>query len=251
MNTNKKIAVITGASRGIGKNVAVSLAASEYHVVLLARTEQALMEVKSEITDNNGSASYFAVDVSRSSQIKECIDCIIREYGHIDVLFNNAGILKHGTSDILDKDLDELLQINLHGAIYVAKHTAQYMKKQRNGYIINLSSIGGKIAASFAGGYSASKFGLNGFSEALFKEMSAYDVKVSTICPAMVATDMVLNDRDFDADLMIQPNDIVKTINYLLSLSKNAIPSELVINCLSFTARETEARKSVYNLKTN
>lgn len=249
MNVGKKIAIITGASRGIGKEVAINLASNKYHVVLLSRTKKALIEVKNEITNNNGSASYFAVDVSNSTQVKDCIDCINEEHDHIDILFNNAGILKHGTSDISDNDLDKLLQINLNGAIYVAKHVAEYMKKQKNGYIINLSSIGGKIAASFAGGYAASKFGLNGFSEALFKEMSVYGVKVTNICPTMVATDMVLNDRDFSANSMLQPNDIVKTVHYLLSLSKNAVPSEVVINCLSFTAKETKARKSLYNLR--
>ncbi|HJO93192.1 MAG TPA: SDR family oxidoreductase [Victivallales bacterium] len=233
---NKKIAIVTGGSRGIGKHVAFNLAQNNYHVILLSRTKNTLEKTTNKINSNNGSASYFVVDVSNSIQVKDCIDSIIKLYGNIDVLFNNAGIAKAGTSDISDSDLDELLKINLHGAIYVAKHVAQYMKKQKSGYIMNLSSMSGKRAVPAAGAYAATKFGLNGFGEALHKEMAAYGVKVTNICPSYVATDMVKDD-DFDFKTMIETNDIVKTVNYLLSLSKNAVPPDVPINCINYVAQ--------------
>jgi 3-oxoacyl-[acyl-carrier protein] reductase len=163
------------------------------------------------------------------------------------LLFNNAGILTHGTSDVADDDIDKTLQINLHGAIYVAKYVAAQMKKQRSGYIMNLSSIGGKVAASFAGVYAASKFGLSGFSEALTKELSSYNIKVTNICPSMVATDMT-EGRKFKLEEMIQSSDIVKTVDYLLSLSKNALPAEIVIGCMAFIEKLTHFTRKAYEL---
>ena len=119
------------------------------------------------------------------------------------------------------------------------------MEEQRNGYIINVSSLGGKVAASFAGVYAASKFGLSGFSEALSKEMSLYGVKVTNICPSMIATEMA-NGRKFKLDQMIQLNDITKTVDYLLSLSKNAIPTEILISCLPLIEKTTESLFKMY-----
>lgn len=242
---NKKIALITGASRGIGKAISEHLAKTGYFVILLARNEKALEEITNQINHGDGKAVYFPIDVSNSNQVRLCIEKVITEYGHIDLLFNNAGILKQGTTDLSDEEIDELIKINLNGAIYIAKYVASQMKKQKYGYIFNLSSLGGKIAASFAGVYAASKFGLSGFSEALSKEMSLYGVKVTNICPAMIATEMT-RGRKFKADQMLQVNDITKTLDYLLSLSKNAIPTEIIINCFPFVERLTEATYKAY-----
>jgi len=240
----EKIAIVTGASRGVGKELATYLAASGYFVILLARDEKSLAEICKTIHIAGGKASFVPVDVSSSSQVQSCITNIITEHGRIDLLLNNAAILKRGTTDLPDDEIEELLKINLNGAIYVAKYVATQMKKQRDGYIINISSLGGKVAASFAGVYAASKFGLSGFSEALTKEMSLYGVKVTNICPSMIATEMA-NGRKFKLDEMIQLDDITKTVSYLLSLSKNAIPTEILISCLPLIEKTTE---SLYNM---
>ena len=237
---NKKIVLITGASSGVGKSVAVYLAKHDYFVILLARNESKLKIVYSDILKQGGSAIYYSVDVSDAAQVASCVSKIISEHGRIDLLFNNAGILKYGTSTLPDNEIDELLKINLNGAIYVAKYVALHMKKQKSGYIINVSSIGGKIAASFAGIYAASKFGLTGFSEALSKEMSLYDVKVTNICPHMIATEMTAG-RKFKPEQMIETDDICRTVGYLLSLSRNAIPLEIAIHCMPFIEKNTRA----------
>lgn len=244
---NKKIAVITGASRGIGKAVAEYLAEKGYTVALIARNEKLLTQVHDQIIAKGGNASLYVTDVSDSSQVKTCIENIVNKYQKIDLLFNNAAILKRGTSDISDRDIDELLQINLHGAIYIAKYVAEQMKKQKEGYIINMSSIGGKIAQSFSGIYAASKFGLTGFNEALAKEMSFYGVKVTSICPSMTATEMTAGRR-FKPEVMIQTSDIIKTVEYLLGLSKNATPIEVIIHCLPFVEKNTQAINELFGL---
>jgi 3-oxoacyl-[acyl-carrier protein] reductase len=241
----EKIAVITGASRGVGKELAIHLATSKYFVILLARDEKSLEQVCKEIHSTGGKATFFSVDVSSASHVQSCINQIIAEHGYIDLLLNNAAILKRGTTDLADEEIEELLKINLNGAIYVAKYVASQMKKQRDGYIINVSSLGGKVAASFAGIYAASKFGLSGFSEALTKEMSLYGVKVTNICPSMIATEMA-SGRKFKLDEMIQLKDITKTVDYLLSLSKNAIPTEILISCLPLIEKTTESLYKMY-----
>lgn len=241
----ERIAIITGASRGVGKELAIHLAELGYFVILLARDKKALEEVCETIHAAGGKASFSSIDVSSSTQVQSCINKIIVEHGHIDLLLNNAAILKRGTTDLPDEDIEELIKVNLNGAIFVAKHVATQMKKQRDGYIINISSLGGKFAASFAGVYAASKFGLSGFSEALTKEMSLYGVKVTNICPSMIATEMATG-RKFQPDQMIQLGDITKTVDYLLSLSKNAIPTEILISCLPLIEKTTESLYKMY-----
>lgn len=242
---HRKIAIVTGASRGVGKELAIYLANNGYRVVLIARNENLLDQASQKINEGGGASTYFCLDVSDSSQVKSCINQIIKEYGCIDLLINNAAILKRGTTDMDDEEIDQLLLTNLNGAIYVAKYVAMQMKKQRQGYIINISSLGGKVAASFSGIYAASKFGLSGFSEALSKEMSLYGVKVTSICPSMIATEMA-EGRKFKLDEMIQLADLTKTIGYLLSLSPNALPTEILISCLPLIEKTTDSLQKMY-----
>ena len=246
---NKKVAIITGASSGIGKAVAVDMATKDYHVVLISRSKNKLEQVKAEIEKANGCASIYVLDVSDANAVKKCIGDVVDKLGRIDLLFNNAGILKHGTTELADDEIDELIKINLNGAIYVAKYVAKQMKIQKDGYIINLSSMGGKVASSFAGIYAASKFGFTGYSEALSKEMSLYEVKVTNIAPAMVATEMATKDRSFPPEQMLQVSDIIKTVDYLLGLGKSALPFEIVIGNLPFTKKITKATYELYELK--
>ena len=244
----KKIALVTGASSGIGKSVAKFLAKNGCFVILLARNEEKLKAVKAQIREAKNSAEHYSVDVSNFMEVQSCINNVISKHGHIDLLFNNAGISKKGTIELPDNEIDELLKVNLNGAIYVAKYVAKQMKKQKHGYIINMSSMGGKTAASFAGIYAASKFGLSGFSEALAKEMSNYNVKVTNLCPHMTATEMTSN-RKFKPKKMIQTDDICKTIGYLLSLSENAVPLEVAIHCMDFIKESALATYKAYGLE--
>ncbi len=232
-----KIALITGASRGIGLNVAKSMAKMGYSTILLARNSEALRQACQDIQSMGGKADYFCCDVSDYKQVESTITTIVDKYGKIDVLFNNAGVLKTGTFEISENDTKEMLRINLEGAIFTAQVTAKVMKQQSSGYIINLASTSGKTGTAGLGIYNASKFGLVGFSEALAKEMAAYNVKVTAICPSMIATEMT-QEFNFEQQLMIEPSDIAKTVAYLLDLGKNAVPSEIVIKCLPSLANQ-------------
>lgn len=120
------------------------------------------------------------------------------------------------------------------------------MKEQKFGYIINLSSLSGKISSSNLGIYNASKFGISGFSEALAKEMAAFGVKVTAICPGMVATDMTKN-FNFKSEWMIGVNDICQTVEYLLNLGPNALLFEVVINCVPFVLKMVESEAKIFS----
>ena len=235
----QKIAVVTGAGRGIGKAVALNLAKQDYHVIIIDIASDTLQQTYEEILALGESSSHYTVNVSDSSAVKKCIENIVKNHHRIDLLFNNAGIAYLGTSDLDDHIIDAIIGVNLQGAIYVAKYVANQMKKQQSGYIINMSSYAGKTTPPTMGAYAASKFGLAGYAEALFKEMMPYNVKVTTICPSFVATEMT-KQLDFDTNLMIPISDIIKTVNYLLKISANAAIQEVVIRCSACVAQETK-----------
>lgn len=242
----QQIALITGANRGIGLAVAESLAKNGYLVILTARNKEKLEEACSIVTTSGGIADHYVLDVTDALQIKAVIDNIIAKYGHIDVLFNNAGVFITGTTNIDNNDIECVLQTNLIGAIFVAKEVALQMKKQKSGYIINLSSISGKGGAAAAGIYSASKYGLCGFNDSLAKEMSEFGVKVTALCPSVIATDMT-QDFQMNQDDKIPTSDITKTVDYLLSLSPNTLPIEIVIDCTPLVGADNASVAQLVN----
>ncbi|MEM1244607.1 MAG: SDR family oxidoreductase, partial [Pseudomonadota bacterium] len=148
----------------------------------------------------------------------------------IDVLVNNAGIAIKGTADIKTEDFEKIIKINLLGAFYVMHEVVPYMKQQRSGHIINMASTAAKDARANLGAYAASKFGLAGYSDALFKELADFNIDVSTLCPGMVATEMSDGSPIPDTE-KIQPEDIAESIEYILKLSQHAIVKEIVIKC--------------------
>lgn len=239
-----KVALITGASRGMGKVISEHLARNGYFAILVARNEELLKHNCQQVISEGGNAAYYVVDITDLNQIKSCIESVVKDYQRIDLLINNAGITKVGTTEIADDDIEYVLKLNLNGAVFFAKYAALQMKQQGEGYIINLSSLAGKVSSLTLGAYNASKFGLNGFGGALAKEMSGYGVKVTSICPAMVATEMTAGFR-FKVEWMIQISDICHTIDYLLKLSPNAIPEEIVINCTTFLNKMAKAEEEI------
>lgn len=237
---NKKVAIITGASNGIGQAVATHFAAKNYHTILIARSENKLAALANEIKNNKGSADYYAVDVSDKEKLKSCIDDVFQKHGRIDFLLNNAGIFKRGTTEVDLDDVDEVIAINLLGAIYTAKFVAKYMKQQKFGYIINLSSLSGKRGLSFNGIYAASKHGLVGYGESLFKKLMPYNVKVTTLCPSVIATDMT-KDFGMPENQKMTTDDVVTTIEYLLTLGPNAAVQEIIMQCTAFVSAEAQS----------
>ncbi|MDF1795035.1 MAG: SDR family NAD(P)-dependent oxidoreductase [Coxiellaceae bacterium] len=226
---DEKVAIVTGASRGIGKAVAERLARMGYHVALLARTIEELRLVSSDIQLRYGvKADCYEVDVTQKQQVFDCVDDVVKQYGQVDVVFNNAGIAIKGTSWLDPDDFEAMLKVNLLGAFYVIHAVAQGMKQRESGYIFNLVSRSGVIGRESLGGYAASKFGLRGFSEALYKELSPYHVKVTSLHPGWVSTDMT-KGLDVPQEQMIQTCDIADMVECLLGLSRYTYVQDIII----------------------
>lgn len=226
---DEKVAVVTGASRGIGKAVAERLARMGYHVALLARSIDELQIVSRDIQHRYGvKAECYQVDVAEKRQVFDCVGEIVNQYGHVDVVFNNAGIAIKGTSWIDPDDFENMLKVNLLGAFYVIHAVAEGMKQRESGYIFNLVSRSAVVGRESLGGYAATKFGLRGFSEALYKELSPYHVKVTSLHPGWVSTDMT-KGMDVPQEEMIQTCDIADMVECLLGLSRYTYVQDIII----------------------
>ena len=228
---NNKLAIVTGASRGIGRGAAINFARLGYDVALLAKNKSLLQKLAAEITHQyNVNIGVFSLDISNKKEVDSCIAHILQHHSHIDIVFNNAGVLATGLLDIDDKDLIRQIETNLLGAYYVLKAVAPQMKQQRFGYIFNIASRSGKVAIPKFGAYSATKYALVGLNEALYAEMMPFNVKVTALCPSVVNTDL---SKDFNIpdEEKIQVDDIINTVNYLLTLSPSAWVKELDIEC--------------------
>lgn len=220
---HKKSAVITGASQGIGEAVAKHLAEKGYHLLLIARSKDKLESLQAALSGTNAGAiiQVSAVDVADFGAINRAVTTFYEKAGSIDLLFNNAGYVKRGTSDLDPEAFATMINANLIGAVNVVRAVAPFMKKQSSGYIINMSSRNAEVPRSFLGGYAATKAGLLAYSESLYKELAPYRIKVTAICPGFVDTEMTA-DVNVDRDKLIKTADICATIDFLLTLSPAA-----------------------------
>lgn len=232
MKNHDKVALITGA-RGIGRAVALGLAKEGYRICLLSRSKETLQKVANEIVQNSQFSPeplIYECDVTNINSVDEAIQDIIKQCGHIDLLFNNAGILRDGTLDSVEY-FNEMINVNLIGAFNTLHCVVPHMKKRQQGYIFNLASLCGKVGYPGIGAYTASKFGLVGLSESLFNELAPSNIKVTAICPSYVATGMVAHLEYPPENLMIKPDDIFQIVRGLLLLSPNACVKEIVVYC--------------------
>jgi len=188
---NKPVILITGASSGIGAATARLFSERGYHVVLAARREDRLRALADEIEAAGGQALPVPTDITRLDHIENLVETSLAWYGQIDVLFNNAGFGRLKWLEQLDPDEDiELqLQTNLRGAILTTRVVLLHMIERRAGHIINMASIAGLIGPPTYSIYSATKFGLRGFTEALRREVGIWGIRVSGIYPGGVATE--------------------------------------------------------------
>ena len=233
--TSRGLAIVTGASRGIGRALAIGLAEDGYGLALVARDEGALNGVRAEIRDIGPgiAASCHPLDVTDAAAVRDLVSGLAAGHEAIEVLVNNAGQFRPGSIEADVEDLDAVVGTNLKGAFLMLKAVVPVMKAQKRGHIINLSSITGKWGYAGYGIYAASKFALQGLTESLYKELLEHGVKVTAICPNWVATEMaVAAGGTLPPEDMIQLDDMVRTVSWLLSLSKAACPREVVIDCM-------------------
>ncbi|MFP3918482.1 3-ketoacyl-ACP reductase [Lysinibacillus telephonicus] len=220
---NGKVAFITGAARGIGKATALHLAKEGVNVGLVAKTEPALKEVAEEIASLGVSVAYAVADVSSKEQVESAISSLTENLGTADILINNAGIATFDT--VLNMDPEEwkkIIDVNLMGTYYVTRAVLPQLIEKNGGDIINISSTSGLNGAATSSAYSASKFGVIGFTESLAQEVRRNNIRVSALTPSTVATDLALDlnliKENNDAKL-IQAEDIAEFIVDQLKLN--------------------------------
>lgn len=228
--SSEPVAIVTGASQGLGRAIALGLAEAGYAVALLARSREKLNVLAHEISDKFNRRTWeLPVDVSNCDQVMASIHSLIEAEGRIDVLVNNAGIVKAGGTELAVEDFEKQVAVNLTGAFYCVKAVVDIMKKHGAGHIINIASTSGKFAKSTRLGYGASKYGMLGMSEALYHELARDNIKVTALCPRYMPTVLTEKAKISNED-KIQLSDMVKTILYLLSLSASASIKDIVID---------------------
>jgi 3-oxoacyl-[acyl-carrier protein] reductase len=215
---NLNTALVTGSGRGIGKETAVLLAAKGLNVIVCSRTQTEIDNVLREIKSlEGGNAMGKRCDVSIASDVNNLVEEVLKKYGRIDVLINNAGIsYVKKLIDTTEKEWDQTLDINLKGPFLLCKASVPHMMKNNLGVIINVSSGAGKVGFEDISAYCASKFGLMGLTESLTWEVANYTIRVMTICPGEVSTKMQENVDSIyyqsNKDNMIQPKTVAEKI---------------------------------------
>ena len=187
-----KVIVVTGASRGIGREIAKELAIKGYNIVAnYNKSEKQIKELQEELRKENINLDIYKADVSKRIEAKNLIEFTIKKYGKIDILINNAGIsqIKEFTQ-ITDEDWNNLLNTNLNSVFYTSQEACKNMIHNKNGCIINISSIWGQIGASCEVHYSVSKAGIDAMTKSLAKELGPSNIRVNSITPGIINTEM-------------------------------------------------------------
>ncbi len=234
-----KVALITGATRGIGKQIAIKLAKEGYDIAINYRREnEELANAKAEIEKNNVKCLTVQGDVSNFEDTKRFVDEVINEFGAIDVLVNNAGITKDMLILRMQKeDFESVIKVNLTGTFNVTKNVVPYMMKKRCGRIINISSVVGISGNAGQTNYSASKAGIIGFTKSLAKEVASRNILVNAVAPGFIETDMtsVLKD-DVKAEIakniplkrMGTAEDVANVVKFLASEDSSYITGQVI-----------------------
>ena len=197
----QKVAIVTGASRGIGKEIAKQLARNGIKVIAnYNKSEKQAYELKKELEKENIEIEIAKADVSKREQVKDLIKNVLEKYDRIDILINNAGISDYKLfTDVTDEDWNRIINTNLYSAFVMSQEVGKIMINQKKGCIINISSIWGEVGASLEVIYSISKAGINGMTKALAKELGPSNIRVNAIAPGIIKTEM--NERFSDEEL--------------------------------------------------
>jgi 3-oxoacyl-[acyl-carrier protein] reductase len=225
-----KVALVTGAGRGIGKAVALRLAQSGCRLVLTARSLAELEKVQEEVRKDGGQAAIVGADLARDEDIQHVAEDAQRAFGGVDFLINNAGWGKRApVVRAKIEDIDQTLRLNLRAPILLARQLVPSMLERRDGAVINIGSVSGKSGEADGAAYSASKFGLIGFTQSLYEEVREYGIKVAVILPGFVDTPMIPPVKHLDRAKMIQADDVAQSVLYVLNSPLTACPVEITI----------------------
>jgi NAD(P)-dependent dehydrogenase (short-subunit alcohol dehydrogenase family) len=231
MELSGKVAVVTGGTKGIGRGIAEALIAQGVNVCITARSRSEIDKAVGELRAlGKGVASGIVCDVRNLPQIKSLFELTVAEFGGVDILVNNAGIgIFAPVEEMSPEDFRAILETNLFGVFYCCHEVIPRMKQRGGGYIINISSLAGVNPHPRMAAYNASKFGLNGFSEALMQEVRHDGIKVSYIMPGSVNTEFGGDSPTDDKKWQLQPEDIARVVIDLLQHDDRSLVSRVEI----------------------
>ena len=229
----KTTVLITGASRGIGAECARTFAKNGYNVAInYFRSEKNALDLKSEINDGGGVAEVFKADVSDEKQVEEMISAVVKRFGKINVLVANAGVSKSGVfSDMTQSDFDKIFDTNVRGVFNVVKGVLPHMYERESGSIVTISSIWGQTGGSCEVLYSMSKAAIIGMTKALAKEVAPMHIRVNSVSPGAIDTDMLsgLTDEEKEDFIMQtplnrlgEPKDVADAVLFLADDDKSS-----------------------------
>jgi len=225
---NQPVAIITGGSRGIGRSIALKFAKEGMAAALVGTDNSALQETADLIEKESGQPTLqIQADLREAQQITSIVDQTIAEWGRIDVLVNNAGIMyQKPFSELSQDEIQEMLDVNLRAIMFLTQKALPHIRKQENGAIMNIASLAGKNPVKNGTVYAATKWALRGFAASLMMEVRQDDVRVVTIFPGSVDTDLNRQSA-LQRDTMLQPEDVAHAAYSALVVDRRAMMSEI------------------------
>jgi len=230
-NLKENIALVTGASKGIGAEIAKTLAGEGATVILASRTIERLQEVCTQIKQSGGSCVVMPVDMSDENSIRELVKTISDDFGKIDILVNNAGVTCSALlKDTSTEDWEKCLRINATGPFVLCRESLRLIEKSQRGFIINVGSVVSIKGYPKQSAYTASKHALRGMTKSLAEELNGSHISVHMICPGGVDTEMVSNVRpDINKEEMIEPREIAEIVKFIVTRQGKGLVDEFRI----------------------
>lgn len=230
MSLKDKLVVITGASRGMGREISISIANEGAKVVLIGRTKSELNKLSDEI--GNANASVISIDISNEELVKKAVEEVSNKYGRIDFLINNAGVgYFKNLEKFSEEEWDSVMSTNVKGTFLMSKHIVPLMKKEKSGHILTIASDVSKRTFAEGSVYCASKYAQDALMSSLRSETRSFGIKVSVIYPGLV--DTYFGDSDMGGDHKkdwLKTKDIADAVMYVLNTPKNVVVDELMIH---------------------
>ena len=233
--TNSKVALVTGASRGIGRSIALKLAEEGYHIALCARNREELQQVAVDIRNDGGVASAFPGSVVDAATVEKTVSRVMEKWGRIDLLVNNAGIgVFHAIESFSESDWDSMMEVNVKGNFLYCRSVIPHMKAKSAGHIINIASDVSRRTFSNGAAYCASKYAQDAMTSGLRKEIRKYGIKVSIVYPGLVDTHFHSHKVGSEkAKNWLSPDDIADAVTYIAQAPSHVVIDELMVHPLS------------------
>ncbi|MHA2344128.1 MAG: SDR family oxidoreductase, partial [Candidatus Hodarchaeales archaeon] len=233
MKTTEKVALVTGATKGIGKAICNKLIELDMNLIITARNLESLKDLKADLqTKGKGKIIFLEADLTKEPDIKSLVEKAMKHFGNIDVLINNAGVGLYKRIDRFElSDYNYIFDLNVKGVFLLTKYVVPYMIERKVGHIINISSIAGKNGFKTGSLYSASKHAIQGFTWSLREDVKEYGIKVTAVCPGSVVTGFGGKNMDkvSQVEWSLEPEDVAHAIGFLVTESDTVNTAEIII----------------------